>query len=80
MGAVASILILSVIVATHAWFSHQVELERENKSLGQVNRALVDQRGQQLLKINRFAWVDQEKGIAAIPIDRAMELVVLENK
>ncbi len=79
VGAVGSILILSVIVATHAWFSHQVELERENKSLGQVNRALVDAKGKQHLMINRYAWVDKEKGVTAIPIDRAMELVVTET-
>ncbi len=79
VGAVGSILILSVIVATHAWFSHQVELEREEKSLGQVNRALVDLKGKQHLMISRYAWVDKEKGVTAIPIDRAMELMVAEK-
>lgn len=80
VGAVGSILIFSVIVATHAWFSYQLELERDNKSLGQVNRALVDARGKQQLNINRYAWVDKEKGVTAIPIDRAMELVVQEKR
>ena len=33
---------------------------------------------EQEAKLNRAGWLDREKGIVAIPIERAMELVVDE--
>lgn len=30
--------------------------------------------------VSSYAWVDKEAGITRIPVDRAMELVILENK
>lgn len=35
---------------------------------------------EQEAKLNRAGWIDREKGVVAIPIDRAMELVVEERK
>ena len=37
------------------------------------NRAYLEREKQQL---NRYGWIDRDKGIARIPIDRAMDLLI----
>ena len=36
-------------------------------------------RERKALELSRYAWVDREQGVVAIPIERAMELVVSQR-
>lgn len=44
----------------------------ETNELGQMHDFLMDQEGQ----LNSYGWVDQKNGVAHIPIERAMDLIV----
>lgn len=74
VSLVTIVLVLLSVVGTQAFFRFEQEkinrvrvIEAPNDDLDQLNN-------QQLAEIQRYRWVDREKGLAAIPIDRAMEL------
>lgn len=72
--AFSAIVVAAAVIGTQAWFYHQIELERLSKSLGQKNQALMNLRFEQLQRISTYRWVDPQRGLAAIPIDKAIEL------
>lgn len=51
-------------------------LPAPNLELDDGHGNFVALRGQQIQKLNSYGWIDRSTGIARIPIDRAMDLVV----
>jgi hypothetical protein len=78
IGIVGAILVFVVVVAIEAWFYAQQSQERQAKSLAVQNQTLVDNRVQQLRALEGYRWVDQGKGVVAIPIDRAIALTATD--
>lgn len=77
---VGSIFVLVIILGTVAWFNHKMSVEMQTKSLAVTYQDLADLRTEQIKKITTYRWVDAQKGTVTVPIDRAMELIVAENK
>jgi len=78
--AVISVLVVfSTIVFTEAWFFSVKNRELESKSMAVVNQTRNDLRISQLQRIGTYRKVDEKHGVYAIPIERAMELVVQER-
>jgi ATP/ADP translocase len=79
-------LILVILVASAIFFGGVIVpgtmalnyyLERtitEAEVITPANEALTTVELDQLSRITRYRWVDQTNGVAAIPIDRAMEI------
>ncbi|MDM7915813.1 MAG: transmembrane domain-containing protein, partial [Candidatus Eisenbacteria bacterium] len=74
VGVVGAVLIFLIIVGLQALFYRWNESETRRKTWGvapeELARATADQKEQ----IRSYRWVDAQKGIVTIPIDRAMEL------
>lgn len=78
MGFVSAIVVFAAIVAAQAIYGHYVTQEILRKEIAvpdvQANDVLHQQQG----KLAQYGWVDRSQGVVAIPIERAMELVVVE--
>lgn len=77
--AVSALLLIVVLVGVHAFYLYEVDLETQAKwGPGKVTYSQVhDLKAAQTAALNAPPkWVDRDKGIVAIPIDQAMELIV----
>ncbi len=76
VGILFAILTFVVIVLLQAWFFKAQHDEYYTKNVAprsdDLTRALADQEAD----LHRYRWLDREKGIVGIPIERAMELQV----
>jgi hypothetical protein len=73
------ILTLVVVIALQALFFRWKESEFERKVVERLPAELTEMKEEQLAQLSRYRWVDREAGIAAVPIERAMELVMEEE-
>ena len=83
VGAVGLVSVLAVvgsIVGIQALYNNFELSEQERKVVAIEAIDAKNLLAEQEAKLNRAGWIDREKGIVAIPIDRAMELVVRERK
>ena len=48
-------------------------------SLPDPRRDLPAYRQQQSRRLNAFGWVDRDQGVAHVPIDRAIDIIVLQQ-
>jgi hypothetical protein len=78
VGILGSILLFVIIVGLQALFYKMQEDELRLKVYTQPYEELRRLDAEQLEDLNSYGWVDQQAGIAHIPIDRAMELTVRE--
>ena len=78
VGIVSAILLFVAIVGLSALFLKvqraEIEAKQETQGPGEFRRLKADQ----LLSLGEYRWVDPEKKIVAVPIERAMELLVRE--
>ena len=79
VGVVSAILLFVVVVALQALFFRMQEGERSRKVYEQPYEALQKLDADQLGTLTSYGWVDQQQGVARIPIERAMTLVVEES-
>lgn len=80
VGIVGCILVFVIIVALQALFHEAKDAEFRRKVINQKPEQLRSLRSEQLEQLNSYRWVDQQAGVVAIPIDRAMELMVQEAR
>jgi hypothetical protein len=78
VGLIGSILLVVVVVALEALFGHAAEAEARRKVVAVGNEALRGYTAEQLQKLRGYRS-DPATGAVAIPIERAMELVVQES-
>ncbi len=79
VGLVGAILVFVAIVFLQALFHRAEEAELARKVTGAPAAEAEGLRAEQTARLNGYRVVDPGKGIVAIPIDRAMELVVRES-
>jgi len=78
IGITGAVLTLGIIVGLQALYNHVERDEMQRKVYDAVSDQLTRARADQLATINSYKWIDAEKGIAAIPIEVAMEKVVAD--
>jgi hypothetical protein len=78
VGIVSAILVFAVIVGLTALFLRAQQREAYNKAQSQGPGELRRLRSEQLQVLGEYRWQDPEKGIVAVPVERAMELLVRE--
>jgi hypothetical protein len=76
---VGAILVFVIIVALQAFFYRSEEMERATKIYAVVPEELAKARATQQEQLNTYRWVDRDRRIVAIPIDRAMELTARDQ-
>ena len=80
VGAVGVILLAVVIILLQVLFYRTAEAERWRKVVSQQPEELRRVQAEQLERINGYRWVDEQNGVDAIPVDRAMVLVIQEAR
>jgi hypothetical protein len=80
IGIVGCVAIFAFIVALTAVFTWYEEQELGLKNAGQAPSELRLSESEQQAILTQYAWVDQEKGIVRIPVERAMELMLTEAR
>ena len=78
IAVVSVVLVFVIIVALQAWFYHIEQAEILRKQSGQSAPELLRLRAEQLEHLNNYRWADRKNNTVAIPIERAMQLVVDE--
>jgi hypothetical protein len=80
VGAVGIIMLAVVILLLEVLFHRTTEAERWRKVVSQQPEELRRVQAEQLDRLNSYRWIDEQNGVVAIPIERAMELVVQEAR
>ena len=79
VGFIGAILVFVMIVALEVWFYNVQEVETYKKVISvppqEYSSLVADQQAQ----LHSYRWIDRQNGIVAIPIERAVELVVKDQ-
>jgi hypothetical protein len=78
IGVLFAILTFVLIVLLQAWFYQQQVKENLAKVVAPDPQELTAVMAQQQAELHSYRLIDGEQGIVAIPIERAMELIVQE--
>ncbi len=79
VGVVGAVLIFVAIVALTALFLWVEESELAEQNAGQAPSNLRLSENEQQVILTEYRWIDREKGIVRVPIDRAIELVLADE-
>ena len=79
VGAVGIVLLVVVVILLEVLFYDTAETEYQRKVVAEPPQQLRLLQAEQRERLNSYHWVDRENGVVAIPIERAMELVVRES-
>jgi len=79
VGVVFAILLFVVVVFLQAFFYRQEESETERKVVAVAPGELAGLRAQQQEALHTYRWVDVNRGVVTIPIERAMALLVRDG-
>lgn len=80
VGIAGAILLVVIVVALQGLFGQASRSEYGRKVEAEKPVELESLRAAQLEQIGTYRWVDPKQGIVAIPIDRAMELLVEQHR
>jgi hypothetical protein len=80
VGVVGTVVTIVLVTLLHSYYGHALKGEVARKVLAQPAVAVDQVRAEQLRQINEYRWIDPKTKVVAIPIDRAMELVVAEKR
>jgi hypothetical protein len=78
VGFVSAVLTFALIVAVQVLYYHVSAAETDRKVIAVRAEEADDMQAQQDAKLARYGWVDRAQGRVAVPVERAMELVVRE--
>jgi hypothetical protein len=76
IGVMAAVLTFVLIILLQVWFQQQQTAEIARKTNPGKSAEWAQILSEQQTALNSYAWVDREKGVVSIPIERAMDLVV----
>lgn len=79
-GIVGAASTLVLVILLHSYYGHEFRAEVARKVIAQPSIAVDQVRAEQLRQINEYRWIDPKTKVVAIPIERAMELVVAEAR
>ena len=78
VGLISALLFFASIILLEVMFYRMEAQQRYEKDVSQPFTELTNLVERQQAKLADYRWVDEKKGVVAIPIDRAMELVVAD--
>jgi hypothetical protein len=76
VGIVGTLLVIIAVVFVQGLYESQSRLEFQRKVVDEVPQELRSLRAAQRTRLQETGWVDKPNGIVAIPIDRAMALLL----
>lgn len=78
VGIVGAILVVIVVVFVQGLYESASRAEFQRKVVGEVPQELRSLRAAQLSRLHESGWVDRQRGIVAIPVEKAMELLAAD--
>jgi hypothetical protein len=78
VGAVGMILLMVIVLLVEVLFHRTSEAEIHRKVISEQPLELRQVQAEQLEQLSGYRWVSEPEGVAAIPIDRAIDLVIEE--
>lgn len=75
-GIIGSILVFAMIVGLSALFLREKEQVSYDRQSAGPAPELIRSRSEQIEKLSEYRWIDEDKGVLRIPIERAMKLFV----
>ena len=79
VGVVFVLVFVVILIALIGYFDRVRDEEFEAKVVDRPTAAVRDLQAEQLDELRDYRWIDRDAGTVAIPIERAMELVVEER-
>jgi hypothetical protein len=76
VGIVGTILVIAAVVFLQGLYESVNRREFRRKIVDEAPTELTELRAAQLRRLSATAWVDKQNGIVAIPIEKAMALLV----
>jgi hypothetical protein len=76
IGILGALVAFAIMVGVLVVYYDAMAAQFRDKELTEPNRELESLRAEQREKLGQCAWVDRPKQVVAIPIDRAMDVVV----
>ena len=80
VGVVGMILLMVIVLLVEVLFHRTSEAEIYRKVISEQPLELRQVQAEQLEQLNGYRWVSEPEGVAAIPIERAIDLVVEEAR
>jgi hypothetical protein len=80
VGIISAVLLFVIIIGLQAVYFSMERGELERKVFSQSSESLESLKAGELEQLNSYGWVSEPDGVAHIPIERAMELVVSEGQ
>lgn len=80
VGGVGAVLLVVIILLLEVLYQRTTQAESYRKIISEQPQELRSVQAQQLEQLRSYRWINQQQGVAAIPIDRAMDLVVEEAR
>ena len=80
VGAVGLVLLMVLVLLVEVLYQRTTQAETYRKVIAEQPQELRQVQASQLEQINTYRWIDASKGIAAVPIDRAIDLVVQDAR
>jgi hypothetical protein len=80
LGVIGCILLLAILFGLEAVFYSTQQREFRDKVVNQKPVELRQVQAEHLEAIRDYRWIDREAGVVGIPIDRAMDLMVEEQR
>jgi hypothetical protein len=78
VGVLMSIVVVAAVIALQGVYS-RFQKDDSTAKADRGERASLT-RAEQSARISAYAWIDEKAGVAAIPVEQAMELVVNEAR
>ena len=79
VGAVSGNLFFVLAIGMQAWFMYEEQGEINAKYSAATHNPMADLKNEQTERIHNYRWANQNKTVAAIPIDQAMQLLIQNN-
>jgi hypothetical protein len=79
VGVVSVVLIVVLLLGLEALYNRTVDDENLRKVVDRAPAELTRVRAEQQERLSGYRWIDRQHGVVAIPIDRAIDLVVAEQ-
>ena len=79
VGIVGTILVIVAVVFLQGLYERMSRSEFQRKIVDQAPAELSRLREAQLARLHSTAWVDRQNGFVAIPIEKAMALLVADS-
>lgn len=79
VGALAGLALFSTVLGIMFWTRKPPAVAPKGPEGRPAQEVLQEVRSQHEQELSSYGWVDKEKGVVRIPIERAMELLIAES-